>query len=329
MNISDNVQLMKSYIFYAMTFERNVYMWNNALNKINEAINSNHHRKIGAMNNIETINDDIDSFDDEYKEAIKAKNKSIRNNKRIIICASIIFSIILVACIIYYITSKEIGALYTGGYILFFFILIIVVDLKKYRSEIQFEKRYIKNHLNEQSKIDKLNQLRNKKQVQEKLVMDLSYKEVILIQDRDDIIKNLNEAKKILSNIYSKNILPSRYRNLVATCTLFQYLDTGRCTIIKGHGGIYDTFEYELQMKSIIYNLKEINMKLDTVISNQNRLYQEINIANSTLNSMERDFKVLRDNTDTIKKSSSVAAVAQQQTMENTRYINDLLHKMY
>lgn len=101
-----------------------------------------------------------------------------------------------------------------------------------------------------------------------------------------------------LHTLYSENILPEKYRNFAAVTTMYQWLRDGRCTEIYGHGGLYDTYEYNLQIGQIIGSLNEINRKLDIVISNQNLLYNEIKRGNDIAERTYQSVRRIEENSD-------------------------------
>jgi len=98
------------------------------------------------------------------------------------------------------------------------------------------------------------------------------------------IEQNLSESKKLREMIYSEGVLPERYRNIVSVASLYQFLENGICTQIKGHGGIYDTYEYHLKLNEIIDNLKKIRQDLRQIKLNQEILYDKLCEIDDTLN---------------------------------------------
>ena len=72
-------------------------------------------------------------------------------------------------------------------------------------------------------------------------------------------------CRKHLKQLYGKNLLPPVYRNLVAVGTLYGYLINGRCTTIEGHGGIYDTYEYDVKLNTIICKLDDVLDNLESI----------------------------------------------------------------
>lgn len=96
------------------------------------------------------------------------------------------------------------------------------------------------------------------------------------------------ENENNLKQHYSQDIFPTKYRNLVAVATMYEWLANGRCDKIKGHGGLIDTYENNLVTGMIIGELQEANRlameqnnRLDRVIESQGYLMSEIRACNS------------------------------------------------
>ena len=106
-----------------------------------------------------------------------------------------------------------------------------------------------------------------------------------------DVEKALNDARATLDRIYSLDVLPVKYRSINAVATLYEYLENGVCTTVQGHGGIYDTYEYHIQIGRIIAKLDVIISKLDQIQQSQTLLYETITESNQTLNKMSRDIE--------------------------------------
>ena len=154
--------------------------------------------------------------------------------------------------------------------------------------------------------------------------------------------KQFNDMKTItinsmnsLDKLYSENILPQQYRNIVAVTTMLQWLSSGRCTEIYGHGGLFDTYENDLKMNMIIGRLDEISSKLDAIMENQNMLYNEIRRGNEIAEKTYQSVRQIENNTDQMKRdisqintnSAIIARNSAQQTwMQQYAYYQSLYH---
>ena len=132
-----------------------------------------------------------------------------------------------------------------------------------------------------------------------------------------DIKESLNAAKKTLSEIYSLNVLPAKYRSFNAVATLYEYLENGVCTTVQGHGGIYDTYEYHLRLGDILAKLDDILKKLDSIANIQSFLYQEVCECNKKLDKIDDDILSAKQAFD---EYSAASLALQAQTNATVQY---------
>ena len=123
---------------------------------------------------------------------------------------------------------------------------------------------------------------------------------------------NLEEA---LISLYEEGIIYSKYRNLVAVSTIYEYLASGRCDQLEGPNGAYNLYEMELRQNIVIGQLSTITEHLEQIKENQYTLYYEIQNANrsseSTLSSIGDDVKF-----------SAYQNAATAKNVETMRYIS-------
>lgn len=123
---------------------------------------------------------------------------------------------------------------------------------------------------------------------------------------------NLEEA---LISLYEEGIIYSKYRNLVAVSTIYEYLASGRCDQLEGPNGAYNLYEMELRQNIVIGRLSTITEHLEQIKENQYTLYYEIQNANRNSESM------LSSIGDDVKFSAYQNA-ATAKNVETMRYIS-------
>lgn len=90
-------------------------------------------------------------------------------------------------------------------------------------------------------------------------------------------------TNEILNRLYALNILHPDYRNIVAVCSLCQYLDSERCYSLKGYDGAYNIYEQEKRMDIIITKLVDIIENLKQIQRNQQMIYNAIVSAHTAV----------------------------------------------
>lgn len=130
----------------------------------------------------------------------------------------------------------------------------------------------------------------------------------------------LQEINILRNKFYSENILPPQYRTLVAVSTMYPWLQYKRCTEIYGHGGLFDTYEYDLKLGTIIGNLQQINAKMDIVIRNQQTLIQEVRRGNEIAGDILRHVKSIENTQERIASDvSDIKTSSQITAMQSSR----------
>lgn len=143
--------------------------------------------------------------------------------------------------------------------------------------------------------------------------------EILVKAEVSQQIKYLKEERNrtisTLEAIYAVGIIHPSYRNLVAVCSFYDYLDKGICTKLTGHGGAYAFYEEELRFRRIETKLDIIIQKLDDIIANQHQLASLIKEGNNTLsrieqqnNRMEKTLEQIHENTAVTEYNTRCAA---------------------
>lgn len=157
-----------------------------------------------------------------------------------------------------------------------------------------------------------------------------------LVLSKSIIEKEIEEAEELLRKLlqcrrelYGYNVIFSKYQNLVAVATFYEYLMAGRCELLEGANGAYNLYETEIRANLIIGQLSQVIESLEQVKGNQYMIYSElkninqnIEVLNSTMNSalqtlrkisysaekMENHLENISENTEKIAQNTSVIA---------------------
>ena len=151
--------------------------------------------------------------------------------------------------------------------------------------------------------------------------------------------RTLTETKSTLDKLYALDVVYSKYRNLVAISTMYEYFASGRVSQLEGPNGAYNLYESELRQNLIINKLDTIITQLEDIKANQYALYTELQETNRTLRGISSDISAIvsntnkiadntrdisksnrriADNTDRIAEASNITAYCAQVTAKNT-----------
>lgn len=105
------------------------------------------------------------------------------------------------------------------------------------------------------------------------------------IENEIQIAENkLSDSQQLLGQMYSKNVIYVKYRNLPAISSFLDYFSSGRCSSLTGPYGAYNLYENDARMDGIITRLDRISTQLEQIQYNQQRLFEAVKACNETVN---------------------------------------------
>lgn len=280
MDRTNDINFMREYLKAALNLEQCRYSIIQSKNYVIQKCNTES-KKIDAMDQ-KYIQDGITLAGADKEDYIKSNSVS---TKKIVIFA-ILAGVFLIPAIAATIISRKdtpnvplihaffvsfLGTLIPSILsIVFFFLMLSSIFEKKEKTKAALSAEY-------DSLIDgatkKWDALYESKTASEKRLA--YYKE-----KSDELISEEKRISESLNQLYSENVLHPAYRRLDYIGTLYGYIQRGRCTTVKGHGGIYDTLETELKQNAIILGLDRISRQLNAIRANQRYLYDAIQEGN-------------------------------------------------
>lgn len=115
---------------------------------------------------------------------------------------------------------------------------------------------------------------------------------VFLEREMCEIQSQIKQVLKMREQLYSYNVIHTKYRNSVALSTIYEYLDTCRCSGLVGADGAYNLYESECRSNLIISQLSVVIDTLEEIKQTQYMIYSELKQMNTTLlkinNTMEK-----------------------------------------
>jgi len=333
-DLRNDTSYMYKYLQYVVQFEKYVYIWTNAMNSANRELQSVYDKRDRYDSAVQESISNRNSFNAEFKQNKAAKNKYFKIFFFIALFITLNLIIIGVTAFtghvpgIFVSIGRALGnevdtaeiqrnIMGLSGIFCGYALLAALFFFRKYRKNKRKVSSMKKTGLirSSESLID------NKKRAAQEYRLTSADEENRIKKKQNEIFSELTKAKKNLADVYSNNALPNKYRSFVAAATLLGYLETGRCTIIMGHGGIYDTYERDVQMNMIITRLDEIRDTALRIEANQQILIREVQKANSILNSINSTVNRIDATTKRIERNTAISAVANQQTAAAASYM--------
>ncbi len=120
-----------------------------------------------------------------------------------------------------------------------------------------------------------------------------------LRQERNKCVAHIQEHDRMLSQLYSLNVISEPYQSIVPVVTICEYFELGKCNSLRGRDGAYVLYDDEARHNRIISRLDEIINRLDELINLQramchaiqegNALAERIMVQNRELLSAQKD----------------------------------------
>lgn len=99
----------------------------------------------------------------------------------------------------------------------------------------------------------------------------------------EELLKNTIAAR---NELYAYDIIFAKYRNIVALSSFYEYLVSGRCSLLAGHDGAYNIYENEIQMNRVVDRLDTVISSLDEIKHNQYLIYKSLQSIDASLCSL-------------------------------------------
>lgn len=331
---SQDINYIREYLKYALEFEKYVYIWENALKDYNNAMSVTLKNKellqdLSAAAQLELNNlSEENRQQTENMQSIKEKNERKNNTANTLI--GIVVTVLVIALILMFILvfsiSKDFFISLFGAVFMCIGVFALCLPFIKITKKLKYSYKQTENidiaeMVNSSTRRREIILQDKIEETNEKL-KNIYIKENIIEKNRAELLSAYETSKNNLANLYDKNIIPVKYRCLNAVATLYEYLVTGRCNAIYGHGGIYDTYENDLKLGYIIANLQNINNRLASIENYQRTLYNEICSANNILMDINNNINNIDNKLGKIEENSRISALANQQTAYHAGWIN-------
>lgn len=162
-------------------------------------------------------------------------------------------------------------------------------DFSKYRKEGQecrllaqeYQRRLQEYHresqTNEQNYQMKMNTYNADCEREERRVKEMTRqnekKRLLIGEKLNKVNASIRQSSDCLQELYRRNIIFPKYRNLVMVCSLHEYICAGRCSTLEGRDGAYNILEAEMRVDHIITQLDHVITQLNAIQRNQYELY--------------------------------------------------------
>lgn len=320
MEDKENIEVMKEYLGYAFRMEQNVYF----LKKSIAALSYEYAAVTRRLDNSKAIySRDFDYINNttvqgERDKAVGAEKAKLKKSiKLILLFVAIVVAFVIIAVIGYFTDSDIlfgigfIGAGFLVSISPIGMLLVYFLGYRVYKRATVGKVQSAKTSAELQRASASVSVLKPQIEADECLITVYTVQTKTLGQD-------LKKAKEDLELLYSKNLLPERYRNLVAVGAMYGYLVNRICNTIDGHGGIFDRLETDLNFTRLYQRLDIIIEQNRQMLANQREVISALNRIDSGVASLTNEIKQFRYD---YQICESAKAVRESQINEHLSYV--------
>ena len=133
--------------------------------------------------------------------------------------------------------------------------------------------------------------------------------------------QELQQTQDLLQQYYNLGVVYPKYRGLIPICTIYEYIESGRCVSLTGPDGAYNLYERELRMNLIIDKLDTVIDKLDSIRKSQYMLYEAIQTSNEQLARLSNAVDNLQSTADSIERNTELSGYYNGITATNAAFM--------
>lgn len=108
--------------------------------------------------------------------------------------------------------------------------------------------------------------------------------------------KSIEETTRQLNDYYDLNVIYPKYRGMVYVCSIYEYIESGRCDSLAGPYGAYNMLENDIKFARVVEKMDNIISNLEQIKENQNELYYAIRETNNQLAALDNSIKKVTEN---------------------------------
>lgn len=130
--------------------------------------------------------------------------------------------------------------------------------------------------------------------------------------------KHLSHTKELLAKLYTHDFVYSKYQNLPALTSIYEYILTGRCDELTGPHGAYNLYEDEVRKDMVISQLNTVIENLEKIKQNQYMLYQQVKKISDETSIIKYELDAIRGYTVQLTELTALNTYYSALTASNT-----------
>ena len=272
-NGNTNNSEIKEYLEHAKTLEVNRYTLNTTIDRLQSKINC-----LGIKNTFAKPESQKGDFSKAFFTTL-------------ILCVLFSFLIAVIRMGIHDDDYYFIETMCIGGIWISIPLALICGAVSYFRKNSKREKEYFRKIKDDNARVE----------VEKKQILSLK-------EHQNELRTEVDKVEKLMEKLYSANIIYPKYRELVPIVTMWEYIDSGRCTELLGANGAYNLYESESRQDIIISNLTQALSMLAQIRDTQYALYEAIQESNEIAERVYRQSERLIASNKNIERNSEITS---------------------
>lgn len=329
------ISKMKRYLASAIECEKNVYIWSEAMKRVNGEMEQLYRDQKKANDELQIARSKIEILNVTYKEKKEKKTSdskkfleaSKRHKRRcvfmVILMALICFVWALIATpIINYSESGLLAALACFYFLALLEAFPIIFFIISKKNAKKYANKSIEPRQTGLTVVcdDEEKQLTQQKDELVEHCAWLYVAEQCITDWQDEIHKSYRQALSTRQKLYSLNILDARFQNFFCVTTFYDYIQTGRVVTVNGFGGLAATLDRDQKHWEHMARLDDLRAIAEDTNMQQRYLVEQAKEANKIQRQISDQISTLNRNVEYIGVQQARTADAANRIDSQIRY---------
>lgn len=329
------ISKMKIYLANAIECEKNVYIWSEAMKRVNGEMEQIYKDQKKANDELEITRRKIENLNVDYN-GNQSKNASDNNE----ICEAskkhklrCLFTVMLMSFIcflwgaisiplIIFSESRLLTALICLLFLAFSETLPICLFIISKRNDKKYADKSIETNTIDFSTA-RDNEEKQLTQQKDRLVERCAWlyvAEQCITEWQDEIHKSYKQALSSRQKLYSLNILDARFQNFLCVTSFYGYIQTGRVVTVNGLGGLADTLSRDEWQRKMTAELNDLRAIAEDINIQQRYLVEQAREATNIQRQISNQISNINRNAEYISAQQARTADAAYRIDLQLRY---------
>lgn len=329
------ISKMKSYLANAIECEKNVYIWSEAMKRVNGEMKQLYEDQKKADDELQTTRNKIDNLNVTYKgkeetkvsDSKKFLETSKRHKRRCVFMVLLmplicfVWGVIAIPIIKYSESGvlTALACLYFLAFLEAFPIILFIINKKNIKKYVHKSIEISQTDLTIACDNEERQLVQQKDELVERCAW-LYVAEQCVTEWQDEIHKSYRQALSTRKKLYSLNVLDARFQNFFCVTTFYDYIQTGRVVTVNGYGGLAATLDRDQKYWQQTALLADLRAIAEDTNKQQRYLVEQAREANKIQQQISDQISSLNRNVEYLSAQQARTADAANRIDSQLRY---------